>query len=126
LGDDPIADRLVQLATDRGLKECASAGVRERADGHFWHAYEMRSVGGSSGRKYQYDRLSCEAARYEAQHLRRRAVDPLCIVHKADQRLRLGAVGEQAEHAHPNQESIGRRAARKSESGAESIALRSW
>jgi hypothetical protein len=37
-----------------------------------------------------------------------------------------GAVGEQAEHGHPNQELIGRRAARKSESGAESIALWSW
>jgi len=86
----------------------------------------MRSIGGSSGGKYQYDRLSREAARYKAQHLRRLAVDPLRIVHKADQRLRLGAVGEQAEHGHPNQESIARRAARKSESGAESIALWSW
>jgi len=48
------------------------------------------------------------------------------IVHEADQWLRFGVVGEQAEHGHPDQESIGRPAAGNSERCAERVALWTW
>jgi hypothetical protein len=78
------------------------------------------------GRALVVSGLGGQTARDEAQHLRRRPVEPMRIVHKAYQWLRFGQVGEQAEYRHPDQESIGRRAARKSESGAESATLRTW
>src|SRR5256712_9531338 len=126
LGEGRVADRLVHLARARGLKNGTSGGVEERPDRQLRQTCEIWGVDGSASRKDQYDGLGGEAARHEAQDLRRRAVEPMRIVHEADQWLRLGVVGEQAEHGHPDQESIRRPAAGNSERPAERVALWNW
>lgn len=52
------------------------------------------------------DGLRREAPRNKAQHLRRGAVGPLCVVHQTDQRQVLCDVGEQGQHGEADQEPI--------------------
>ena len=50
LGEDPVADRLVQLARDRGLQNGTSVGVEERPDRQFRQTCEIWGVDRSASR----------------------------------------------------------------------------
>ena len=52
---------------------------------------------------------ACQPARDEREHLRRGAIEPLLVIHHADQRLLLGHVGEQGQDGQGDEESIRRR-----------------
>ena len=52
------------------------------------------------------DRIGLQAPRDEHERFGRRAVEPVRVVDDAQQRLRLGRRGEQAEHRHRDEEAI--------------------
>ena len=66
------------------------------------------------GREHQRDRLGQQAAPDEPEHLGRGLVQPLRVVHHAQQRLLLGRLGHQAERGQGDQELVGAVAARPS------------
>ena len=70
------------------------------------------------------DRLRLQAARHEREHLRRGAIEPLLVVHQADQRPLLGHVGEQAQDGQADEEEIRRRPGTDAERRPQRIALR--
>ena len=72
----------------------------------------------------QPDRLRPETARDEGQRLRRGRVEPLRVVHDADQRPLLRDVGQQAQDRQADEEPIRRVAVAQTERGAERVALR--
>jgi hypothetical protein len=74
-------------------------------------------------REHQADRLSQHAARHEAKRLRRGSVEPLRVVHDADDRSLLGLLGEQAEHCQAHQEAIRGLATAQAECCHERISL---
>ena len=53
------------------------------------------------------DRFCLQPPRNEREHLRRGAIEPLLVIHHADQRLLLGHVGEQAQTARPTKKRSG-------------------
>lgn len=77
-----------------------------------------------SGGEDQADGLRAEPPGGERQHLRRRVVEPLLVVDKADERLVLSDVGQQAQHRQPDQEPVGRLSAAHPERRAQRFPLR--
>ena len=72
----------------------------------------------------QPDRLGLQAARHEGERLRRRRVEPLRVVHDADERPLLRRVRQQAQDRQPDQEAVRGVAVAQPERGAERVALR--
>ena len=76
---------------------------------------KIRKASGLAQREEDHDGLRGKPARDETEDLGGRPVEPLGIVHQADQRLLLGDIREQAEHSEPDQKSIWRRPCTESE-----------
>ena len=75
-------------------------------------------------REDQADRFRLQAARDEREDLRRGAIEPLLVIHQADQRPLLGHLGEQAQDGQGDEEAIRRRPGTDAERGPQRIALR--
>ena len=90
----------------------APAGRREPLAGRLAHG------------EHQPDRLRAQPARHERQRLRRGAVEPLRIVHDADQRPLLRRVGQQAQRPPGRRGSDPGRRRRAGRTRAERLALR--
>jgi hypothetical protein len=69
-------------------------------------------------------RFCQEPPRYKPKHLRRSPIEPLRVVHHADQGPLLGYLGQQAQHGQTHQEAIRGRTGHEAEGRAERIALR--
>ena len=82
------------------------------------------SVAGIAGREDQADRIGRQPARHEPQRLRRGAVQPLLVIHQADQRLLPGRLRQQAEHGQAHQEPVRRRSRAEAERGPQRLPLR--
>ena len=87
LGDDPIADGLVESPGSVG-EERAGIGVGQRRHGQLGQPGQVVVVPGLADREDHHDALGGEPARDEAQDLRRCLVEPVDVVEQADQRLR--------------------------------------
>ena len=72
----------------------------------------------------QSHRVRAEAARDEGQHLRRCAIQPLLVIHQADQWLLLGSVGKQVQHGETEHEPIRRGTGCDAERDAQCAGLR--
>ena len=83
-----------------------------------------RSALGSRTREEQRDRLGQQPPGDEAERLRGGVVEPLQVVHAAQQRLLLGGRGQQAEHRERHQEAVGRVARDAAECHVERVLLR--
>jgi hypothetical protein len=73
---------------------------------------------------HERDPLGEEASGDEAQDLGRGLVEPLRVVHDADERLPVGDLGEQRQRREPDEKPIRRRAVAPAEHGGERLALR--
>ena len=67
--------------------------------------------------------LRLEAPRHEGEHLGRGAIQPLGVVHEADEWLCFGCVRQQAQHREADEEPGGRRAGAQTERRAKRLAL---
>ena len=75
-------------------------------------------------REDQTDRFRRQAARDEPENLRGGTVEPLLVIHKADQRPFLSHLRQEAQHGQTNQESVRRRSGTDAEHGLQRITLR--
>jgi hypothetical protein len=77
-----------------------------------------------TGREHQTDRLRFQAARNECQDLRGGAIEPLLVIHQADQRPLVRHVGKEAQDGQADEEQIRRRPGTDAECGAQRVSLR--
>jgi hypothetical protein len=122
-GDDAVPHPFVELDVDRGLEQRARIGLAQAPHRHVRQARQLGLVADLADREDEGDRLGIEAAGDERQRLRRRAVEPLRVVHDAQQRLVACRLGAQAEHGEPHEQAIRRVAGAEAERGAERLAL---
>ena len=123
LGHDPVAHPLVERSRHHGLQQRPRVMVVQTADHERLEPFEMRPGRPAHGQG-QPDRLGAEPARDERERLRRCAVEPLRVVHDADQRPFLGHVRQQAQDRQADQEPIRRVAVAHAERRAQRLALR--
>ena len=77
-----------------------------------------------AGSAHHRDPLGEQPTADESEELCRGLVEPLPVVHDADERLSLGRVCQQAQRRQPDQKPVGRSAHAKPEHGRERLALR--
>ena len=124
LGHDPITHPLVERTGDHGREQLARITLIQPADGELRQPLKMPLAARLAHGEHQPDRLRTETARDERQRLRRGHVEPLRVVHDADERSVFRDVGEQTEDRQTDEEPIRRIAVAQTERDAKRIALR--
>ena len=98
--------------------------VIQPADGELWQPLEVTLAARLAHGEDQPYRLRTETARDEREPLCRGRVEPLRVVHDADEGSVFGDVGEQTQDRQADEEPIWRIAVAQAERGAKRIALR--
>ena len=83
LGDDQVADPRVQRHGQRHLQQRPRVIVLQPSDFQLGQPGQLRAR--IAGREHQPDRVGCQPTRSEPQRLCRGAVQPLLVIHQADQ-----------------------------------------
>ena len=123
LGDDLVADPRVQGPGERRVQQRPRVVLAQALDHELRQSRQL--VARLARREDQADRFRLQAARDEREDLRRGAIEPLLVIHQADQRLLLGHLGEQAQDGQADEEAIRRRPGADAERRPQRIALRS-
>ena len=123
LGDDPVTNALVDPARDDRLEQRACVGVVEPAQRPA-PADPPAVLAGLADGEHERHRLRQQPARDELEHQGRGIVEPLEIVHDAQQRPRLGHAGDQPERGQRDEEAVGRLAGREPQRDPEGDLLR--
>ena len=128
--DDPGPDALVERAGRDRRQQRTSRLFSQPAQPEFGQAGQVIRRGdcvGSRGRRpdreHQRDRLGKQAAPDEPEDLSRGLVEPLCVIHDAQQRLLLGRLRHQAERPEGDQEPVGVVSRGKPERDTEPVSL---
>ncbi len=124
LAHDPVADALVERTRHRGFQQRLRIAVVEPAHDELLETLEVPLAGRLAHREHQPDRLGAQPPRHEGQRLCRGAVEPLRVVHDADERVLLGRVGQQAQYGQADEEAIRGVPVAQAERGAERVVLR--
>ena len=121
LGDDPVADALVEPARDDGREQGAGVLVVEaRRATSSGRPTSSRSVARLAHCEHDRHRLRQQPPRDEPEDLERGAVEPLRVVDEAEQRLLLGDLrASRLSAAEGDQEAVGRVAGREAERDAQ-------
>jgi hypothetical protein len=107
LGDDLVADPRVQRPWERRVEQRSRVALAQALDhelGQSRYGVARRARG-----KHQADRFRLQPTRDEREGLRRGAIEPLLVIHDANQRLLLGHVREQAQNRQADEKAIRRR-----------------
>ena len=123
LGDDPL---------EHGLVQPRRAGRTPAAPAHPGAPAARRGAAGSAAspwpdvtrREHERDPLRQQTASHERERARRRAVEPLCVVDHAQERLLLGSFREEPEDREPDEKRARRRSGAEPERDGERVALR--
>ena len=124
LGDNPVADSLVQAAGDDRGQQGPGVSIGQSLQRQPGKASEVAPRGRITGAEQHGDGFGVQPAGSERQGLGRGLVQPLRIVDQAQQRLVRGHVGQQAQNGQADMETIRRAAQPQAERDAESLALR--
>ena len=122
LADDLVANPRVEGPGEHRVQQRARLVVAQALDHQLRQSRQL--IARNAGREHQTDRFRLQTARHEREDLRRGAIEPLLVIHQADQRLLLGHLGEQAQDRQPDQEAIWRRPGADAERRPQRIALR--
>ena len=90
LGDDAVADALVDAPPDADREQPVRIVVADALHDQCGQAVELAGVAGIAHREHHRDPLREQAPRDERQRLRRRTIEPLRVVDQAHQRPLLG------------------------------------
>ena len=101
-----------------------ASGVLEALERQLRQAVERAGGGRLAQREDHRHRLRQQAPRDESERLHRRGVEPLRVVHQAQERALLGGRGEQVEHGDGDQEPVRGIARRDAQGDSERVLLR--
>jgi len=96
LGDDPVADALIQPKPHRGGQHRASVAVAQTADLETGNVLKL--LARFSRREHDPNRLRKQAPSDKRQRQRRRLIKPLRVIHNTQQRTRISHLRDQAQH----------------------------
>src|SRR6185369_5331091 len=122
LADDLLADAGVQRRVQDRVQQRAGLRVAQLPDDKLRQPDELSAD--VPRPEDQANRLRSEAARNEGENLGRAAVEPLLVVHHAEERLLLRHVGQQAQYGKPDEEAIRGTARGEPERRPKRLALR--
>ncbi|HEY6762058.1 MAG TPA: hypothetical protein VI318_21335 [Baekduia sp.] len=124
LGDDPVADAVVERARRGVGDEGARVRVLQAADCELRKAVVGPPVAGLTQREDDRHGLGQQPSRDEPERLPRGGVQPLSVVDQAEERTILGDRAEQAQHGQGHQEPVRRGAGRDAHRDVQRVALR--
>ena len=124
LRDQLVANGRVQRTLKAAQQQGACIAIAECTDRRLGEPREDVITDARPCRADKRDSLREEAPGYKRNDLRRGFVEPLRVLHDADQRLSFGGIGEQRERGQSNEEPVRWQAGAYSEHGGERIALR--
>ena len=122
LGDDLITDPLIERRREHRIQQRPGIVIPQARQHQLRQPRSL--VARRARREDQAHRLRRQPARHEPEYLRGGAVEPLLVVHQADQRSFPGHVGQQAQHGQADQEPVRRRAGPYAERDPQRITLR--
>jgi hypothetical protein len=122
LGDDAVAQPVVQWSGDHGVQQCSRVRVAEPVDRQPGQPVQAVVVPLTNG-EHDADGFGEQPPGDEREGVRRCPVEPLGVVHHADQRPLLGQAGEQGEDGQAHQEAIRGSAVLQAERRAERVVL---
>ena len=123
LGKYSVAHALVQGAADDRCEQLPRGGIRQSADPQLGQPGQLLKPAWLALCEQEDDGLGGQATGHECQHLDRGPIKPLDVIDKAEQRMLLRGVRQQAEHGEPDEKSIGLRARAQTERGRQRVTL---
>ena len=126
LGDDSLAHAIVAEARDGRRQQDASVLRAEPSQRQLGQAFQRGCAGGLAHPEHQCHRFREQPSRHEAEDLARGAVQPLRVIHHAQQRALLCHGSQEAEYGQRDQEVVPRLAGLQTQRDAQSVALRLW
>ncbi len=124
LGDDPIADMVIEPARDDRDQEGASVVLGEPAEGELRQAVQHPLVRRLAHGEDDQERLGQHPPGDEPEDLARRSVEPLRVVDEAQQWPLGGDLRQEAERGERHEEPVGGAARREAEGDAQCVLLR--
>ena len=124
LGDDPLADALVEPAGHGRRQQRSRVLVAEPFEPQLRQARDVAVIARLADGEHDRHPLGEQPARHESEHLLRGIVEPLEIVDETQQRLLLGQLREQVSVARPTRKRSGGIARREPERDAQGVLLR--
>ena len=106
LGHDPVAYPLVEGTRDGRLEQRSRITVGQPVDHELRQGRQVLLTAGLAHREDDRGRLGREMARHEREGLRRGPVEPVRVVHDADQRPLAGDLRQQAQDGQAHREAI--------------------
>ena len=122
LGHDPVAHPFIQRTRDDRAQQLPRVAFPEAFDPQL-RQRPQTLLDLPDGEQHRH-RLRLQPPRHEPQHLRRRAIQPLDIVHHAQHRALVRGLRQQAQHRKADEEPIRDRSRSQPERGRQRIALR--
>ena len=122
LRDDLVTDPRVQGPGEHSVQQDPRIALTQALDHQLGQSRQV--IARLPRREHEANRFRLQAARHEREHLRRGAIEPLFIIHQADQRPLLGRLRKQAQDGQADQEAIRRGPAAHAECRQQRIALR--
>ncbi|CAM5315550.1 hypothetical protein SCHAM137S_01907 [Streptomyces chartreusis] len=124
LRQNTFAHPLVEGSADGAVQKFPCVPVAERPDGTRRQSGQFPEAVDVLGGKDEGNALGGDAPGHEGEHGERTAVHPLRVVDQADDRLLLGAGGQQAQDRQPQVQRVGGRSRAASQRDAQRLALR--
>lgn len=124
LGEDPFADPFVHRVARHRIQQGAGIGVRQTCECQLGQVGEVVPSQGLPGGEHHRQRFGEHAPRHERHGLRGDLVEPLRIVHEAEQGLLGSRVGQEPEYGQADQEPVRRRSRAEPEGRGECFSLR--
>ena len=104
LGDDLVADLLIQRSSQHRVQQRARIAVPQRPDHQLRQSGQLAAQ--NARRENQTDRFCLQAARDKRQDLRGGMIEPLLVIHQANQRPLPSYLRQQAQHSQTDQEPV--------------------
>jgi hypothetical protein len=122
LGDDPVADPLIQRHGDHRVQQRPRIGLPQPFDHQLRQSCQV--IARNAGREDQANRLRRQTPCDKRQDLRGGAIEPLLVIHQADQRALPGHLRQQAQHRQPDEKGVRRWPGTEAERSPQRIAQR--
>jgi len=122
LGDNQVSHPRVQRRSENRVQQDPRIIVPQGLHRQFRQTGQL--LASRAGREDQADRFGLQPPGHERENLGRGPVEPLLVIHQAQQRPRPGRIRQQAQHGQANQEPIRRRPGIEAERGSQRRALR--
>ncbi len=107
LGDDPVANAVVEAAGDDGRKQGARIFVVQPVEEKLRQAAQLRRRAGLAHGEHERDGFRKEAPGHEPEYLARGFVQPLGVLDDAEKRLFVGDPGEEGQGPERHEETVG-------------------